>query len=70
MTEALNEAKELYGEERLLAALNEAGAGEISLPDLLSHVRLSLKDYVGNEPQSDDITMMGLSYDGSAKKEA
>ena len=70
VTEALNVKEELFGEERLLEALNAAGAGGISLTELLSRVKESLKQHVGDAPQSDDITMMGLSYDGTPKEDA
>lgn len=62
VTEALNEKEELYGEQRLLAALNQAG-GE-SVRQLVSGVRKSLGSYVGEAEQSDDITMLVLAYYG------
>ena len=70
VTEALNEEKELYGEERLLACLNEAGAESLSLEELLAAVRSSLTEHVKDAEQSDDITMLALVYRGQAGKEA
>ena len=64
VTEALNEEKELFGEERLLSALNQADAGSIPIKDLLAAVRKSLDAHVKDAEQSDDITMMALSYSG------
>ena len=67
VTEALNTEKELYGEQRLLDALNGADAGNNSLQDLLGAVRKSLDEHVKTADQSDDITMLALSYNGSEK---
>jgi sigma-B regulation protein RsbU (phosphoserine phosphatase) len=64
VTEALNEAEELYGEERLLTCLNEAGAEQLDLKGLLTAVQKSLAAHVGEAEQSDDITMMVLDYQG------
>ncbi len=65
VTEALNEKDEMFGEENLLSALNTADTSNISLIELLKHVKKSLKNHVQNAPQSDDITMLGLSYYGN-----
>ena len=64
VTEALDPEQELYGEQRLLDALNGADAGNISLEDLLAKVRESLDAHVKTAAQSDDITMVALSYNG------
>ena len=66
VTEALNEAEELYGEDRLEKCLNGANAKNISVEEILSAVKASIKEYVGNAEQSDDITMIGLKYRGGA----
>ncbi len=60
VTEALNEAEELYGEERLEECLNRLNAKKISVEEILSEVKISLEKYVGSAPQSDDITMLGF----------
>ena len=70
VTEALNEESELYGEERLLSCLNQAATKELSLEKLLAAVRDSLAEHVKTAEQSDDITMMALSYLGPPEKEA
>lgn len=70
VTEALNEEKELYGEDRLLSCLNGAGAEKLSLKELLAVVRSSLTEHVKDAEQSDDITMLALVYRGQAGKEA
>lgn len=64
VTEALNEGEELYGEERLETCLNQSHAGQISLKELLEAVRHSLDQHVGSAEQSDDITMLALTYRG------
>ena len=62
VTEAFNEAEELYGEENLLETLNKSADKTSNVKDLLAEIRISLAKYVGNAEQSDDITMLGLSY--------
>lgn len=60
--EATNAQDELYGTDRMLAALNKAS--EASLSGLLENVHMDIKDFVGEAPQFDDITMLGMRYDG------
>ena len=62
VTEALNEEKELYGEERLLNCLNNVNAKETPLNEQLAKVRQSLDEHVKTAEQSDDITMMALLF--------
>ena len=64
VTEALNEAEELYGEERLLQTLNAPETNSLNLQELLAAVQKSLSSHVGTAAQSDDITMLALSYYG------
>jgi len=64
ITEALNENKELFGEERLLEALNNANVQEKSVKQLLKDLKQVLNDYVGTAEQSDDMTMLALIYNG------
>lgn len=68
VTEALNEADELYGEERLLHTLDAAGADKLNLQEILNVVQKSLALHVGTAAQSDDITMLALSYYGDMRK--
>ena len=63
VTEALDEKQELYGNERLLAALNQAG-GSVPLRQMVAEVRSSLDSHVGQAEQFDDITMLALVYYG------
>ncbi len=60
--EATSEDQELFGEERLLAALNKEP--DADMKELLSNVRESIDDFVKDAPQFDDITMLGLKYKG------
>lgn len=63
VSEALNEAEELYGAERLEKCLNQTSPG-LTLQELLEAVHSSLKNHVGAAEQSDDITMLALAYYG------
>ena len=62
VTEAADVEEELFGEERLLDALN--GASDIAPQALLPQVRKRIADFVQEAPQFDDITMLGLVYKG------
>ena len=65
VTEATNANNELFGTERMLAALNTDA--EASPCELLRNVRESIDAFVGEAPQFDDITMLCLEYkNGSA----
>ncbi|MBQ9459375.1 MAG: SpoIIE family protein phosphatase, partial [Oscillospiraceae bacterium] len=63
VAEATNANNELYGTERMLAALNEIpdAAPEI----VLEAVKRSVDAFVGDAPQFDDITMLCLKYLGA-----
>ncbi len=64
VTEAADEAGNLYSEQRLVAALDRLdSAGPMA--DLLAAVRRDLRDYVGSAEQSDDITLLALRYRGT-----
>jgi serine phosphatase RsbU (regulator of sigma subunit) len=62
VTEAANIENALFGEERLQNVLNENRDG--SPEELLKAVTASLRDFVGEAAQSDDITMLALQYKG------
>ena len=62
VTEATNAQNELFGETRLLEALNR---NPDALPmDLLPSVKKEIDAFVGDAPQFDDITMLGFVYNG------
>ena len=66
VAEATNAQEELFGTDRMLTALNrDPGAA----PETLLHtVRQDIDAFVGDAPQFDDITMLGLHYLGSEEK--
>ena len=62
VTEATNENDELFGNDRLINALNlDADA---SPKQLLANVKTEIDDFVGQAPQFDDITMLGFTFYG------
>ncbi|MBR0411764.1 MAG: SpoIIE family protein phosphatase [Eubacterium sp.] len=62
VSEATNSNDELFGEERLVRALNLKPESEPE--DLLCTVRKEIDAFVGEAPQFDDITMLGFAYYG------
>ena len=63
--EATNADRELFGTERMVQALNEK---EDASPDeRLRHVKTRVDEFVGDAPQFDDITMLGIRWLGPAK---
>ena len=58
ITEATSTKKELFGDERLKKALNKAGDQDPK--ELIETVGEEVRDFVGAEPQFDDITMMAF----------
>ena len=66
VTEAMNERNELFGTDRMLAALNIRPDAEPSM--LLRNVKAEIDGFVGSAPQFDDMTMMCLHYRGTEAK--
>ena len=66
VSEAVNAAKQLYGDERLRCALNRNKKEEPEA--LLTDIRADIDRYAGEEPQFDDITMVCLRYNGAAEE--
>ena len=62
VTEATNEANELFGTDRLLSTLNEVRTK--SSHEILNHVHENIRGFVLDAPQFDDITMLSLRYNG------
>ncbi len=58
--EATNINNELYGTERMLYSLNKNK--DNSMEDILSTVKKDVDKFVGNAPQFDDITMLGIEF--------
>jgi hypothetical protein len=61
--EATAEGGEMFGMERMTAALNRCAEG--SPEQILGSVRSAVDDFVGGAEQFDDLTMMCLEYKGS-----
>ena len=62
VTEATNADNELFGEERLLNALNSREFD--SMQELCDFIKSEVDAFVGEAPQFDDITMVALKYLG------
>ncbi|HOO16605.1 MAG TPA: SpoIIE family protein phosphatase [Phycisphaerae bacterium] len=58
LVEAMNFSGELFGRERLFAALREYGG--LALDQVLQSILWDLRRFVGLAEQSDDVTMIGL----------
>ncbi|TLU84911.1 MAG: HAMP domain-containing protein [Chlorobium sp.] len=63
VTEAKNPGEELYGESRLLHALQCAPKEELC--DLIHYIRSEVRAHAHGAPQSDDVTMVALKYRGT-----
>ena len=59
VTEAFDERRQLFGEERLLTILPAAPSGPAALCYTVLH---EVMKYAGNVPQSDDITMLAFRF--------
>ncbi|HMM39112.1 MAG TPA: SpoIIE family protein phosphatase [Desulfovibrio sp.] len=62
VTEAMNGAEELYGEDRLLQTL--AGLPGRPAREVIDAVGVSVAAFTGGAEQSDDITMLALRFQG------
>ena len=58
--EATNSENKLYGEDRLLAFMNENSSAEAT--EFLPSLKANIDQFVGEAPQFDDITMLMLDY--------
>ena len=61
VTEAMSVQRELYGEDRLIQVVREALAADPKT--LVQRIGLSVDTHAGEEPQSDDITVLALRYE-------
>ena len=64
VAEANNANGELFGTERTLEALNGISK-DVSQKDVLAGVRAAVDAFVKEAPQFDDLTMLGMKYNGS-----
>ena len=62
VTEATALDEQMYGEERLLSGLNQAGV--VTPRELCAAIKEDVDRFVGDAPQFDDITMLSLTYIG------
>jgi phosphoserine phosphatase RsbU/P len=67
VTEAFNQAEEAYGTERLIAEIRAHGDG--AAPELVERICRSVATFAGTAPQSDDITLIVLTWDRVAPAE-
>ncbi len=61
VTEAMNAAGELYGNERLAAALANPCTG---VKDLVATLHADVKNFVGGAEPSDDLTLLAVRFSG------
>lgn len=66
VTEAANNKNELFGEARMLEALNLPYEGDVSA--LEKNIKDSIDSFVDGAQQFDDITMLCMKYNGPDKK--
>ena len=66
LTEAENEGHEQFGMERMEAALH----GKKSSKDHLDNMKKQVSLFVGDAPQSDDLTMLFIHFLGKGRSEA
>ena len=65
VTEAMNPNKEEFGETRLTETAAHIKREPVN--DIISTLAARVKTHAGNEPQSDDITMLAIRYNGPEK---
>ena len=67
LTEAENSAHEQYGEPRMMAQLAESFRSTLVTPrDIIDQMQESVRVFVKEAEQSDDLTMMAFRYQNSA----
>lgn len=64
VTEAADPENRLYGESRLLDALQRCQNDEVT--DMIHAIRAEVTRHANGAPQSDDVTMLAITYRGSA----
>lgn len=69
VTEAMNSEEELFGEERLEKVLSLEGSRGGHPEALLKLVARRLAEFAGKAEQADDITMLGLYWNGRNQEE-
>nr|AIF26581.1 hypothetical protein [uncultured bacterium fosmid pJB65E1] len=69
LTEAENEEKALYSEERLVNVSSASGATGKSPEEFVNCLLGSVREYAGDTPQSDDLTILAIKYTPSGSVE-
>lgn len=67
VTEATSAEEELFGSERLVAALNQAP--EAGVTQLVDSVHHAMNAFVGDASQADDFTMLALKFYGEESQQ-
>ena len=67
VTDAVNEQEEMFGEPRILEALNQEPEASASV--LVQAVKQSMERFSGSVVQIDDMTMLALNYYGTGSPE-
>ena len=68
VAEATNGSNDLYGTDRMLAALNQNR--DLGPEGLIHEVKADIDRFVGTAPQFDDITMLSLQRKGPAPRQS
>ncbi len=63
VTEAMDASEELFGDERLLAAISTR---VVDAAAVMTAIRSAVTDFAQDAPQTDDITMLIIRYKGSS----
>lgn len=64
VTEACDKHKNMYGEARLQKNLSEFNKVKHTMKETIEYIYRDISQYVGDEEQSDDITMLAFEYGG------
>ena len=65
VTEATDAHDELYGDDRLVNALNTTYEDGISMNDICVRIKEDVDTFVGEAPQFDDMTMLAIRFKGN-----
>ena len=66
VTEAANLENDLYGEQQLLNALQRVPKED--LKEMIHYIRAEVTQHANGAPQSDDVTMVAITYRGAVTK--
>jgi sigma-B regulation protein RsbU (phosphoserine phosphatase) len=69
VTEMQNPAQQLYGEDRLIEALDASDVEPRGVMELLPYIRASVDAFAAGAEQADDVTMLALDWYGPEQKE-